>query len=47
MSDPELIKKAHNLWKICTYLGPSEFKKYMYEQYNLYLPLAESTGIRK
>lgn len=47
MSDPELIKKAHNLGKIPTYVGPSEFKKFMYDQYNLYLPLAESTGIRK
>lgn len=47
MNDPELAKKAQNLGKFSAFLNASEFKKYMLDQYNTYLPLAEAAGIRK
>lgn len=47
MGDPEVVKKAHNLGKLPAYLDPEGFRKYMQDQYKIYLPLAEAVGIRK
>ncbi len=47
INNPEAEQKAYNLGKVPAYLDPEGFKKYMYDQYKIYLPLAETMGIRK
>ena len=47
VNDPEVVKKAQNLGKVPAFLDPDGFKKYMEDQYKVYLKLAETVGIRK
>lgn len=45
--DPQYIADAAKVYKVVAYQGPEEFRKFMYDEYNKYLPIAEQMGIRK
>lgn len=45
--DPQFIEDAAKVSKIVAYMGPEEFTKFMHEEYDKYLPIAEKMGIRK
>jgi tripartite-type tricarboxylate transporter receptor subunit TctC len=47
VADPEVMKKSYNMGKIPGYQDTATFKKYMADQFNLYVVLAEGAGIRK
>jgi len=46
-TDPVFLDQAAKIGKVIAYLGPQDFRKFMYAELDKYLPLAIKMGIRK
>jgi tripartite-type tricarboxylate transporter receptor subunit TctC len=46
-ADPAFLEQAAKIGKVIAYLGPQDFRKFMFAEYDKYLPLAIKMGLRK